>query len=98
MTKKMKIPKTEIEFRNAMIDAAQIGAQKALELAGLTSPTIRLSEAYRQYGRGQVDRWIREKVINPIKDGDRNTAVRINRTEIATAAQMANREQYFSNI
>lgn len=94
----MRIPKTEIEFRNALIDAAYIGAQKALEMAGVTSSTIRLADAYRMYGRGQVDRWIREKVINPIKDGDKNTAVRISRTEIATAAQMANREQYFSNL
>lgn len=94
----MKIPKTEIEFRNALIDAAELGAQKAMELAGITSATIRITEAYRQYGRRLVERWIREDLIHPVKDGNNTSAVRISRTEIASVAKMANREAYFSNL
>lgn len=94
----MKIPKTEIEFRNALIDAAQLGAQKALEMAGISSATIRLTEAYRQYGRHLVERWIREDLVHPMKDGERTSAVRISRTEIASVAMMSNREAYYSNL
>lgn len=93
----MEIPKTEIEFRNALIDAAELGAQKALEMAGCISPMMKVTEAYRQYGRRQVERWIKERLINPKKDGENTSAVRISRVEISSVAMMANRESYYSN-
>lgn len=94
----MTIPQSEIEFRNALIDAAELGARKALEMAGILSTTIRLTDANRLYGRRTVKRWIDEGLINPIKDGSATSAVRLERSEVDAAAKMANREKYYKSI
>jgi hypothetical protein len=92
----MQLPQTEIEFRNALIDAAEIGARKALQEAGLIKPYLKLREAYRQYGESIVKRWIQEELIRPVKDGPRNASVRISRIEIDTVAKTANRASYLT--
>jgi hypothetical protein len=92
----LQLPQTEIEFRNALIDAAEIGARKALEQAGLIKPYMKLREAYRQYGEAIVKRWIQEGLIKTIKDGERNASVRISRTQIETIAMTCNRASYLS--
>ena len=91
----MRIPETEIEFRNALIDAAEIGAKKALEQAGLMKPYIKLREAQRLYGEAIVKRWINEGLINTIKDGQRNSSVRIDRIQIEAVAKTSNRSEFF---
>jgi hypothetical protein len=90
------LPQTEIEFRNALIDAAEIGAKKALQEMGLIKPYLKLREAYRLYGESIVKRWIQEGLIKPLKDGDRNASVRISRLEIDTVARTCNRANYLT--
>ena len=90
----MLLPETEIEFRNALIDAAELGAKKALEQVGLIKPYYKLREAQRLYGESIVKRWIQEGLINPIKDGERNSSVRISRLEIESIARISNRSSY----
>lgn len=92
----MRLPETEIEFRNALIDAAEVGAAKALIEVGALKPYFKLSEAYRIYGSGIVKRWIKEGLITPIKDGDKNANIRIDRIQILTLAKTCNRASYFS--
>ena len=92
----MRLPETEIEYRNALIDAAEIGATKALIQIGQLKPYLKLREAFRLYGEGIVNRWIKEGLINPIKDGDRNASVRICRIEIETVAKTCNRSFYLT--
>lgn len=92
----INLPQTEIEFRNALIDAAEIGAKKALEEMGLIKPYLKLREAYRQYGESIVKRWIQEGLVIPIKDGDRNASVRINRIQIEAIAKTCNRANYLT--
>lgn len=88
------LPQTGIEYRNALIDAANIGAMKALEQAGLMKPYLKLREAQRLYGSAIVNRWIKEGIIIPIKDGDRNASVRIDRIQIESVAMTSNRATY----
>ena len=92
----MQLPQTEIEYRNALIDAAEIGARKALQEAGLIKPYIKLREAYRKYGESIVRRWMAEGLIKTVKDGPRNASVRISRIEIETVAKTANRASYLT--
>lgn len=92
----MLLPQTEIEYRNALIDAAELGAKKALEAAGVIKPYLKLREAQRLYGESIVKRWIQEGLINAIKDGTRNASVRINRIQIETVAKTCNRSNYLT--
>lgn len=92
----LQLPLTETEYRNALLDAAELGAQKALEQAGILKPYFKLREAQRRYGASIVNRWIREGLVNPIKDGSRNASVRICRMEIETVAKTCNRAEYLT--
>lgn len=90
----IRLPQSETEYRNALVDAAELGAQKALENAGLLRPYLKLREAQRQYGVRVVNRWIKEGLVRPIKDGDRTASVRISRLEIESIAKTCNRTTY----
>lgn len=94
----MILPKTETEYRNALIDAAELGAKKALQDAGVIKPFLKLKEAYRLYGESQVKRWLKEGLINPIKDGNNNAMVRINRIEIEALSKDNNRVTYLTTL
>jgi len=91
----IQIPQTEIEFRNALIDAAEAGARKALIDVGVISPTMNMTEAYRIFGRRNVDKWVRMGLVHKIKDGDKNHAVRIDRMEITGVAKVSQREAFY---
>ena len=90
----LQIPITEIEYRNALIDAAEVGATKALMDAGALKPYLKLREAQRLYGKAVVNRWISEGLITTIKDGERTASVRIDRLEIQTVAKTCNMATY----
>jgi len=92
----IRIPETELEYRNALIDAAEVGAIKALIEVGALKPYLKLREAQRKYGAAIVNRWIKEGLISPIKDGDWSASVRIDRIQIETVAKTANRASYLT--
>lgn len=92
----MLLPKTEIEYRNALIDAAELGARKALEAVGNISPYLKLREAQRIYGFKIVNRWIKENLVRVIKDGNHSSSVRISRIELESVAMTANRASYLT--
>lgn len=94
----MRLPQTEIEYRNALIDAAEVGAKKALEEVGLIKPYLKLREAQRTYGHANVNRWIREQLITVVKDGNRNASVRISRIQLETLAKTSNRVNYLDSF
>ena len=92
----LRLPETELEYRNALVDAACIGAQKALIEIGSLKPYLKLREAQRLYGEAVVNRWIREGLITPIKDGNRTASVRIDRIQISAVAMTCNRSTYLT--
>jgi len=94
----MNLPQSETEYRNALVDAAELGARKALEKVGFIKPYLKLREAQRAYGAAIVNRWIKEGLIKPIKDGDRTASVRIDRTQIESIAKTANRSTYLTTL
>lgn len=89
-------PESELEYRNALIDAAEVGAAKALTEAGILKPFMKLREAKKLFGAAVVDRWIQEDLVHPIKDGTRNASVRLDRKELLTVAQKCNRATYLT--
>lgn len=93
---KLSLPETEIEYRNALIDASNIGAMKALIEVGQLKPYLKQREAFRMYGEAVVKRWISEGLVNLIKDGDGNASVRIDRIQIEAVARTCNRSTYIT--
>lgn len=81
----MYLPETELE-----------GATKALTEAGILKPFLKLCEAKKLFGAAVVNRWIQEDLVHPIKDGNRNAAVRLDRMELLTVAKTCNRATYLT--
>lgn len=95
-TDNLKLPESRIEYINALRDASEMGAMKALEQAGLLKPYLTERAAKKKYGPAVVDRWIRERLVTVIKDGDRTAKKRIDRLQIEAVAKSANRSTYLT--
>jgi len=61
---------------------------------GIIKPYLSKQEAYKTYGRGLVDRWIKEELITARKDGTSSAKWRIDRLEIESVAKASNRPSY----
>lgn len=48
--------------------AAMMGASRALQAAGVARPYMWKNEAYRMYGRANVDRWIAKGLVHPVQE------------------------------
>ncbi|MGF7079726.1 hypothetical protein [Mucilaginibacter sp. UYCu711] len=64
--------------------AAALGAQIALVRTGQLKPYLSKAEAYRLYGRKNIEAWIREGMLTPRKDGDHSASWRLDRIEAET--------------
>jgi hypothetical protein len=62
--------------------AAEMGAVVAMAKTGNVRPYISKNEAFRLYGRKNVERWIDDGLVTPRKDGDHSAAWRIDRIEL----------------
>jgi len=89
------LPESEIEFVKTMQVIVETTTQAVLAKLGIVKPYISLNEAYKTYGEGTVDRWVRQGLIHKIKDGEGNSPVRISRIEIESAAQTSNRAEWY---
>lgn len=85
------------ELQELLTEAAELGAKAALAQSGHLKPMISKSEAYRIYKRGKVDRWIREGLVVPVKDGINSSTMRIDRIQIDTVAKTSNRISWYNN-
>lgn len=88
---------SETLLRNLLMDAAELGAKKALVQTGLLKPFLSKSEAYKLHGRKIVDRWIGEGLVKLIKDGPNGAKMRIDRLELETVAKTSNRTYYYNH-
>ncbi len=83
------------ELSKIIADASELGAKRALISTGALKAFLSASQAYKIYGRSNVDRWIKEGLISPQKDGDKNTAVRLDRMLLESIAASSNRISFF---
>ena len=66
---------------------AELGAIAVMVKLGHLRPYLKKSEAFRQFGRKQVEQWIELGLLTPRKDGDYSAAWRIDRLEIESLAR-----------
>jgi hypothetical protein len=63
-------------------EAAEMGAIQALTKAGKLKPYLKKTEAFRKYGRANIEHWAENGLITIRKDGDHSAAWRIDRMEV----------------
>jgi hypothetical protein len=79
------LPQTEVEYRNALIDAAEVGAEKALIEIGSKSPVIKRTDAERTYTKRTIKILLKAELIELKKPGERNSAAHFDRIQLLTA-------------
>jgi hypothetical protein len=89
----IRMPQSEREFISLLMEAAELGAKRALIDADLLRPYIKMSAAHRKYGESTVERWFQEGLIDLIQDGP-GSSYRIDRIQIEAVAKTANRCTY----
>ena len=78
----MHILLTPLQLQTLLSYAAEMGAKLALSKTGHIKPYLKKSEAFRLYGRKNVEHWIGLGLITPRKDGNHSATWRIDRIEI----------------
>ena len=84
------------QLQRLLESASEIGAKRALAEAGLIKPYLKKSEAYRMYGKANVERWLREGLLKPRKDGRASASWRLERAELESIAKASNRASYLT--
>lgn len=82
----------KIDWEQAKIKATVL---ETMIQAGLAKPFISLRQAYQVFGEGLIDRWIKEKLITPQKDGDNNSTVRLDLQRLILLQGESNRIAYY---
>ena len=75
-------------------NAAEQGACKALAESGQLQDQLTKAEAYRLYGRGNVDRWISEGLICPTTRNGEISRKCLDRKKLEAVAASSNRITY----
>ncbi|MEJ2884185.1 hypothetical protein [Pedobacter sp. GR22-6] len=70
------------------------GAEKEPLDSGQMSDTLSKSQAYRLYGRDNVDRWCKESLIHPVSLGGSGKKKFIDRLKLEAVARASNRMIY----
>lgn len=76
----MEIAETELSV--LVSAAAQLGATIALVRTGHLKPYLTKSEAFRRYGRKNIEKWIGLGLLTIRKDGNHSAAWRLDLLEI----------------
>lgn len=90
----MNITISLTELRALLIDAREIAANNALSGAGLLKPFLNKSEAFKSYGRSDVERWLKEGLLHPVRNSSGKVKWRFNRTELDSVARASNRHTF----
>jgi hypothetical protein len=82
------------ELRRLLTDAVELGAKRARIDDGKEPAFFNRSQAWLTYGKANVERWIRQGLITPKKDGTANSMVRLDKIELAILAKSSNRNTH----
>ncbi len=75
-------------------DAVVAGADKALAESAQLPDTLTKAQAYRLYGRDNVDRWCKENLIHPVVKAGSGKKKFIDRLKLEAVARASNRVTY----
>jgi hypothetical protein len=78
----MEFQITPHQLKKIICEAAELGAIMALTRAGKLRPYLKKAEAFRSYGRANVEKWLAEGQLTIRKDGNESAAWRIGRLEV----------------
>lgn len=84
----------QAELTRIFLEAVTGGTTKALSEASIQTALVSKAEAYRLYGRSQVDRWIGEGLFKPLKGQIYISKSGINREKLEAIAVASNRGTY----
>ncbi|SDF26952.1 hypothetical protein SAMN05216464_11573 [Mucilaginibacter pineti] len=73
----MEIQITQHQLKLMLQQAAALGAKAALIQTGKIKPYLTKAEAFRLYGRNNIEHWINEGLITARKDGDLSASWRL---------------------
>lgn len=90
----MEITLTISSLRMILSYAAELGAKSALTKTGHLKPYLKKSEAFRKFGRKNVEKWIELKLITPRKDGNHSATWRIDFLEIEALGKVNEAMRY----
>lgn len=82
------------EFTHILLSSALTGAGKAIAVNGGLPAHICKAEAYRLYGRSDVDRWIAEGLIVPAATAGKASKKLLDRTILERVAASSNSITY----
>lgn len=85
--------KTALSKRKADI---KLSVHETLVQRGETAPFMTKAKAYRIYGRKQVENWISWGLLEEIKDGDRNSGVRLEVSSLIALSERCSRNEFYS--
>jgi hypothetical protein len=70
------------QLKLIIAEAAEMGAIMAMMKTGKVKPYMKKSEAFRKYGRANIEKWIEAGLITVRKDGNHSATWRIDRIEV----------------
>jgi hypothetical protein len=73
---------TDAQLLALISKAAELATVKTLIKTGNLKPYLKKSEAFRLYGRKQIEKWLNKGLLTPRKDGDHSASWRLDRLEI----------------
>ena len=88
---------SEDALRDMIQKGIKMGTEATLQRLGLIKPFMSYTEAINAYGRGTVDRWISEGLIEKVKDGTGSCSTRLDRERLNELAFISNRRSWFKH-
>jgi hypothetical protein len=90
----MKYIFEDFELRALIVDAMEIAKIGTRIAEDKEHSFISERQAFKLFGSGFVQRWTKEGLITPIKDGNASSKKRYNRMELEVLAKTSNRSTY----
>ena len=83
----MELQLSIYQLGNLLKEAARMGSRFTLSSVGKLKPYLNKNEAFKIYGRKNVESWIEQGLITARKDGDHSCPWRIEWLEIECVAR-----------
>jgi len=82
-----------IQLQQLVGNAVELGVVIALIETGRIKPYLKKSEAFKLYGRKNIERWLAASLLTPRKDGNHSAAWRLDRKELEILVRSINIQQ-----
>lgn len=85
---------TTAQLSQLLSSAIRTGTEQALGNSGLVCNLVTKKQAYAQFGRCDVDRWIKEKLLTPVPPMGKRLRQMIDKKQLLAVAGASNRISY----